>query len=76
MTWRIISGIARLKGHQVTAERTIQDLYREQALGLFRFALLLTGDLTTAEDLVQDAFHGLHRHRGTAQDPTKAQRTS
>jgi hypothetical protein len=56
---------------RVTAERTIEDLYREQALGLFRFALLLTGDLTTAEDLVQ-----LHRHWGTVQDPAKVQRTS
>jgi DNA-directed RNA polymerase specialized sigma24 family protein len=38
--------------------------------------LLLTGDLTTAEDLVQDAFLGLHRHWGTVQDPAKVQRTS
>jgi DNA-directed RNA polymerase specialized sigma24 family protein len=57
-----------LRGMRVTAERTIEDLYREQALGLFRFALLLTGDLTTAEDLVQDAFLGLHRQQGRAQD--------
>jgi DNA-directed RNA polymerase specialized sigma24 family protein len=38
--------------------------------------LLLTGDLATAEDLVQDAFPGLHRHWGTVQDPAKVQRTS
>jgi hypothetical protein len=49
---------------RVTAERTIEDLYREQALGLLRFALLPTGDLPTAEDPVQDAFLGLHRHWG------------
>jgi DNA-directed RNA polymerase specialized sigma24 family protein len=56
---------------RITAERTIEGLYREQALGLLRFALLLTGDLTTAEDLLQDTFHGLYRHRGTVQDPTR-----
>ena len=38
-----------LAGMRVTAERTIERLYREQALGLLRFALLLTRDLTTAQ---------------------------
>ena len=59
-----------------TAERTIENLYREQALGLLRSALLLTGDLSAAQDLMQDAFPSLHRHWGTVQDPTKVQRTS
>lgn len=36
-------------------------LYREHALGLIRLALLLTGDLQAAEDIVHDAFCGLHR---------------
>ena len=61
---------------RVTADRTIADLYQEQALGLLRFALLLTGDLTTAEDLAQDAFLGLHRHWDTVHDPAEVQRTS
>jgi len=32
--------------------------------GLVRLALLLVDDLPTAEDVVQDAFLGLHRNRG------------
>jgi RNA polymerase sigma-70 factor (sigma-E family) len=36
-------------------------LYREHALGLIRLALLLTGDAPAAEDIVHDAFCGLHR---------------
>jgi|HubBroStandDraft_5_1064220.scaffolds.fasta_scaffold55792_2 RNA polymerase sigma-70 factor (sigma-E family) len=47
----------------------IEDLYREHALGLVRFALLLTGDRATAEDVVQDAFLGLHRHWDEIKDP-------
>jgi RNA polymerase sigma-70 factor (sigma-E family) len=47
----------------------IEDLYREHALGLVRFALLLTGDRATAEDIVQDAFLGLHRHWDEVKDP-------
>jgi RNA polymerase sigma factor (sigma-70 family) len=34
-----------------------------------RFALLLTGDRATAEDVVQDAFLGLHRHWDDVNDP-------
>ncbi len=34
-------GPRALRGMRVTAEQTIEDLYREQALGLFRLALLL-----------------------------------
>jgi RNA polymerase sigma-70 factor (sigma-E family) len=40
----------------------IDDLYRAHAVGLVRFALILVGDKTTAEDVVQDAFLGLYRH--------------
>jgi hypothetical protein len=50
-----------------TTQPGIEDLYREHALGLVRFALLLTGGRATAEDVVQDAFLGLHRHWGRGQ---------
>jgi DNA-directed RNA polymerase specialized sigma24 family protein len=76
MTWRIISGIARLKGHEGYRGADDRGPVPRTGARVVPVRLLLTGDLTTAEDLVQDAFLGLHRHRGTAQDPTKVQRTS
>jgi RNA polymerase sigma-70 factor (sigma-E family) len=56
---------------RATARPGIEDLYREHALGLVRFALLLTGDRGTAEDIVQDAFLGLHRHWDEVKDPAR-----
>jgi len=47
----------------------IEDLYRDHALGLVRFALLLTGDRAAAEDIVQDAFLGLHQRWDKVRDP-------
>ena len=44
-----------------SAASAIDDLYREHALGLIRFALVLVGDRTTAEDVVQEAFLGLQQ---------------
>ena len=47
-------------------------LFREHHLELVRLAVLITGDLATAEDVVQDAFEHLHkswprlRERGSA----------
>ena len=49
----------------------IEDLYRDHALGLVRFALLLTGDRTAAEDIVQDAFLGLHQRWDKVRDPCR-----
>ena len=53
----------------VITQPDIENLYREHALGLVRFALLLTGDRTSAEDIVQDAFLGLHRRWDQVEDP-------
>jgi len=44
-----------------TASAVVDDLFRLHALGLVRFALMLVGDQTTAEDVVQEAFLGLYR---------------
>ncbi len=47
-------------------------LYRSHALGLVRLALLLVGDRTTAEDVVQDSFLGLVRGWSRLRDPDRA----
>ena len=39
----------------------ITSLYHEHALSLARLALLMLGDADAAQDVVQDAFLGLHR---------------
>jgi RNA polymerase sigma factor (sigma-70 family) len=39
----------------------VTDLFRDHHLELVRLALLMVGDLATAEDVVQDAFERLHR---------------
>lgn len=39
----------------------LAELFRERHLELVRLALLVVGDLATAEDVVQDAFEQLHR---------------
>ena len=38
-------------------------------MGLVRFALMLVGDQTTAEDVVQEAFLGLYRGWDRLRDP-------
>ena len=50
----------------------ITALYRAHALGLVRLAFLMTGDQPAAEDIVQDAFLGLHRRWDTLVDSGKA----
>jgi RNA polymerase sigma-70 factor (sigma-E family) len=44
-----------------TAADVVTSLFRAHGLDLIRIAVLLTGDQGTAEDIVQDAFLGLHR---------------
>ena len=43
------------------ATGAVTDLFREHHLELVRLALVMVGDLATAEDVVQDAFERLHR---------------
>ena len=43
------------------AAAAVSALYAEHALGLTRLALIIVGERQTAEDIVQDAFCGLHR---------------
>jgi hypothetical protein len=46
-----------------TGERTIAGMYRAHRLELDRLALLLPGDRTAAEDVVQDVFTALWRRK-------------
>jgi RNA polymerase sigma-70 factor (sigma-E family) len=51
---------------------TLEDLYRTHRMRLVRLALLLVDEPATAEDVVQEAFTGLHRHWGNLRDGAAA----
>jgi RNA polymerase sigma-70 factor (sigma-E family) len=51
---------------------SIDELYREHAAGMIRLAMVLTGNRAVAEDVVQDAFLGLHRRWLRLHDPARA----
>jgi RNA polymerase sigma-70 factor (sigma-E family) len=53
-----LGGVARPGGGAAAA---VTDLFRDHHLELVRLALVMVGDLATAEDVVQDAFERLHR---------------
>jgi len=54
------------------ADDAISALYAEHALGLTRLALIMVGDRETAEDVVQEAFLGLHRRYHRLRHPDNA----
>jgi RNA polymerase sigma-70 factor (sigma-E family) len=54
------------------APRTLSDLYRDHRMRLVRLAILLVDDPSTAEDVVQEAFTGLHRHWSGLRDEAAA----
>jgi RNA polymerase sigma-70 factor (sigma-E family) len=51
------------------ADVAVTALFREHHLELVRLALVMVGDLGTAEDVVQDAFERLHRRWHRLRDP-------
>jgi RNA polymerase sigma-70 factor (sigma-E family) len=55
-----------------TAPRTLADLYRDHRMRMVRLAVLLVDDPSTAEDVVQEAFTGLHRHWSGLRDEAAA----
>jgi RNA polymerase sigma-70 factor (sigma-E family) len=59
--YRTVPDMPEESGSSPAAASALADLFREHHLELVRLALLLTGDRATAEDVVQDAFEGLHR---------------
>lgn len=57
---------------RVPQDLDLADLYAAHHLSMVRLARLLVDDLATAEDVVQDAFLGLHRNRHSLRDPGAA----
>jgi RNA polymerase sigma-70 factor (sigma-E family) len=55
-----------------TEPRTLADLYRDHRMRMVRLAVLLVDDPSTAEDVVQEAFTGLHRHWAGLRDEAAA----
>jgi RNA polymerase sigma-70 factor (sigma-E family) len=51
---------------------TLEDLYRTHRMRLVRLAILLVDEPATAEDVVQEAFTGLHRNWRTLRDASAA----
>jgi RNA polymerase sigma-70 factor (sigma-E family) len=70
MEAEVVSHTARPRAQD--AEAAVTSLYRGHALGLMRLALVMVGDRPTAEDVVQDAFLGLHRRWGFLRDRDNA----
>jgi RNA polymerase sigma-70 factor (sigma-E family) len=54
------------------AEGQVTALYQAHATGLVRLAMLMLGDQSAAEDVVQDAFFGLYRRWDALNDPDRA----
>lgn len=67
-------GAPAVQGEPVPAVRddVLAALFASHAGPLTRLAGLLTGDRSVAEDVVQDAFAGLHRRWSTLRDPELA----
>jgi RNA polymerase sigma-70 factor (sigma-E family) len=57
---------------QSAAPLTLEDLYRQHRMRLVRLAILLVDEPATAEDVVQEAFTGLHRHWSGLRDEAAA----
>jgi RNA polymerase sigma-70 factor (sigma-E family) len=57
---------------QVGVGVDVPALYASHRLPLVRMAILLVDDQASAEDVVQDAFIGLHRNQAKVRDPQAA----
>ena len=51
---------------------SLEDLYRQQRMRMVRLAILLVDSPATAEDVVQEAFTGLHRNWASLRDAKAA----
>lgn len=61
--------VSRLGEGGPVRERTMAGMYREHRLELVRLALLILGDRTAAEDVVQDVFTALWRRNFVPEGP-------
>ena len=52
--------------------QTIDDIYRSHRMSMVRLAILLVDDISSAEDVVQDAFAGLYRNWDQLRDTQAA----
>ena len=50
----------------------VTELYQAHAVGLIKLGVIMLGDRTAAEDVVQDTFFGLYRNWGRLTDPVNA----
>lgn len=64
------SGVGRPR--QDHAQAAVADLFRRHHLELVRLALVMVGDLATAEDVVQDCFERLHASWPRVREPERA----
>jgi RNA polymerase sigma-70 factor (sigma-E family) len=51
---------------------SVSELFRGHQLELVRLAVVMVGDLATAEDVVQDCFERLHRRWRVIREPSRA----
>src|ERR1035438_1875517 len=66
----VVNGPGRpMRAGNGDADWAVTALFREHHLELVRLALVMVGDLSTAEDVVQDAFERLHRRWHRLRDP-------
>ena len=56
----------------VSAALSVSELFRNRHLELVRLAVVMAGDLATAEDVVQDSFERLHRRWPAVREPSRA----
>lgn len=58
--------------HRGYGAAAVHDLFRDHQPELVRLALLMVGDLATAEDVVQDAFEHVHHHWHGLRQPSSS----
>jgi RNA polymerase sigma-70 factor (sigma-E family) len=68
----VVHGLRRDEPAPMTARVDLHALYNSHWRYLVRLATLLVDDVTSAEDVVQDAFVALHKRSGSLREPEAA----